>query len=140
MIEALPDFFVECGWASFAISFVGLVLVVLTLAAGLHAWSKPRSDSALPVAAGLLVLALLPASLGEIGFVHGLGAIERFSGVSDGPADRETIRLANRGEALACPVFGLSVSVFPSFGGAVLLGLALARRAGRGLAAPDKRT
>jgi len=71
----------------------------------------------------------LPAVLGEAGFMQGMSAAEKAI-VFANPMDQATIRAAARGEALTTVIMGLWLSLVPTFGGAVLLGLALMRRAG----------
>lgn len=128
MTQSVAEFWVEGGWWMYPIALMGCALLPATLVAFVVAVTSKKASLVMPLAIGLLCVGLLPAVLGEAGFLQGMGAVEKAITFAN-PEDQATIRAAARAEALTTIILGLWMSLVPTFGGAVLLGLALMRRA-----------
>lgn len=128
MSDSVAQFWMEGGWWMFPIALLGCALLPATLVAFILGLTSKKASLVMPLAIGLLCVGLLPAALGEAGFLSALRTVDEAI-VHVNPADAATIRAAGRSEALTTIIFGLWQSLVPSFGGAVLLGLALMRRA-----------
>ncbi len=129
MNESVASFWVEGGWWMYPIALLGCAMLPATLVAFVVGVTSKKASLLMPLAIGLLCVGLLPAVLGEAGFLQGMSAVEKAIAFAN-PVDQATIRAAARGEALTTLILGLWMSLAPTFGGSVLLGLALMRRAG----------
>jgi hypothetical protein len=133
--DSVAQFWMEGGWWMFPIALLGCSLVPATLMAFILGLTSKKASLVMPLAIGLLCVGLLPAVLGEAGFLSALRTVDEAL-MHVNPQDAATIRAAGRSEALTTIIFGLWTSLVPTFGGAVLLGLALMRRATSAEASP----
>lgn len=123
--ERLAEGFTEGGVWMYPISALGCLLPLLALAFVVLALVS-KTNRALPLSIALLVLAIIPPSLGAMGARSARRSTEDAL-VNVNPADVATIRAGAESESLNLQTWGFGAALTPSVVGCLLLGLGLSR-------------
>lgn len=126
LTSQLADSFNEGGWLMYPISLLGCLLPVLALVFVIVIVAS-KGQRALPLSLALLVLSVLPPSMGALGARFERAKAEEAVFMAD-PMDREVIRMGVEAETLNLTLLGLWSALLPSVIGCVLLGVGLSQR------------
>lgn len=124
--------FQEGGPFMYGIAALWCLLVPTALGLFIVGVASTAKNRALPLAAVLVCVGLLPALLGTAGYFLAMRGVDQaLAGGGIDPADVATIRAAGKSEALVTIKYGLSGSIFPTCAGLALLGFGFARRSAK---------
>lgn len=124
-LQSLAQSFVEGGIWMYPIAALACLLPLLAMVF-LVMGATATTNRALPLSVALLVLSVLPPSLGTLGARFARAEVEQILNSVD-PADRATIQAGAESELMNLTLWGFGAALIPGLLGCILLGIGLSR-------------